>query len=937
MPPPTTTTSSRLGTRGLLSTPYRGGRRRILGSPRCTPAQALRSASRSTEPRSSASVPASVTPPPRSWTRSPHTMSSTSWCTPSPCGAAPNSLRCCRPASSAATQPFPARLARALWQRNASPRIERWTGPVDVVHATNFVAPPARAPVVVTVHDLTFARRPDLADAATRDYDTLIRRALDRGAVVHTVSDYVAAAVREEYALPCERVVRIYPGLHARGSATRPPAAATSAPTATRCSSGRSNPGRTFPRLVRAFHRVADSDPDLRLVLAGPPGPDTDNVERAVTDGPHGDRVVRTGYVSDQARLDLLAGSTVFVFPSLDEGFGHPPLDAMAAGVPVVAAAAGAIPEVLGDSALLVDPTDVVVLADAIEQVLQRRLDARHARRAGQSAMAESTRGRRPRVSSRRSTATWRGHSRRHARCRHWRARIRRSSTSPRTSTRWATTSRSSTASAPTGSTSSTPTRCSVGSATFAPDVVYHLAARTPRWCVVERRGRCAPGQRRRHRQRARGLRRGGRRASRRRRQRRGVRPHRLRPRCRCRETTPLQPVSPYARSKVAAEALALAAQRDGSVDVICVRAFNHTGPGQSPNFLVPGLATRIAAAERDGADDIVVGNLDSVRDYTDVRDVVRAYRLLADPRPAGRGLQRVLRTRRHRRRYRRRPRRARPPSAPARGRPRPRATRRHADTRRRSDSSPRGDGLDTGDPARAHTRRRARPRAPRPAARWLRGPDGRASRAAWRWRGDRDADGVPLLAPAGARQAEHPLRRGRARRRPGRRDRRSRAARGAGAHRVDARPRPRRRARPPGPIAARREGKPGVRIMPISRACASMCAGSRAQSRNVLGAAMVATPRTRSSDAASQTANVPPWPKPASHTARTPSRAASAVTAARRSSSQPAAEKSPSDLPVPRKLNVSTTNPASRAMWSASSGYVVPTAVAPRGSSGRP
>jgi GDP-4-dehydro-6-deoxy-D-mannose reductase len=102
------------------------------------------------------------------------------------------------------------------------------------------------------------------------------------------------------------------------------------------------------------------------------------------------------------------------------------------------------------------------------------------------------------------------------------------------------------------------------------------------------------------------------------------------------REATPLQPVSPYARSKVAAEALALAAQRDGSVDVICVRAFNHTGPGQSPNFLVPGLATRIAAAERAATDDITVGNLDSVRDYTDVRDIVRAYRLLAEDGEAG-------------------------------------------------------------------------------------------------------------------------------------------------------------------------------------------------------------------------------------------------------------------------------------------------------------
>lgn len=270
----------------------------------------------------------------------------------------------------AATQPIPARFVRTLWQRAATPRIERWTGPVDVVHATNFVGPPSGAPVVVTVHDLTFVHRPDLADKATRAYHSLIRRALDRGAVVHTASDYVAAGVREEFGLAPERVVRIYPGLHARGAGD--PEAGRRLAGAQRYALfiGQIEPRKNLPTLVRAFHRVADTDPDLRLVLAGPQGPDTENVERAVRAGHHGDRVLRTGYVSDRARLDLLAGSALFAFPSLDEGFGHPPLDAMAAGVPVVAAAAGAMPEVLGDAALLVDPTDVTALADGIEELL---------------------------------------------------------------------------------------------------------------------------------------------------------------------------------------------------------------------------------------------------------------------------------------------------------------------------------------------------------------------------------------------------------------------------------------------------------------------------------------------------------------------------------------------------------------------------------------
>ena len=96
-------------------------------------------------------------------------------------------------------------------------------------------------------------------------------------------------------------------------------------------------------------------------------------------------------------------------------------------------------------------------------------------------------------------------------------------------------------------------------------------------------------------------------------------------------EHTECRPVSPYGKSKVAAETLALEAHRDHGLAVVCTRAFNHTGPGQSTAFLVPGLAARIAAAEREGLDEITVGNGDPVRDFSDVRDVVRAYALLAE------------------------------------------------------------------------------------------------------------------------------------------------------------------------------------------------------------------------------------------------------------------------------------------------------------------
>jgi GDP-4-dehydro-6-deoxy-D-mannose reductase len=96
-------------------------------------------------------------------------------------------------------------------------------------------------------------------------------------------------------------------------------------------------------------------------------------------------------------------------------------------------------------------------------------------------------------------------------------------------------------------------------------------------------------------------------------------------------EEQPLRPMSPYAASKVAADALAQQAWLGHRQPVVRVRAFNHLGPGQSDRFLVPALAARIARNERDGGDAVPIGNMAPRRDVTDVRDVVRAYRLLVE------------------------------------------------------------------------------------------------------------------------------------------------------------------------------------------------------------------------------------------------------------------------------------------------------------------
>jgi glycosyltransferase involved in cell wall biosynthesis len=264
----------------------------------------------------------------------------------------------------------PARVLFEAWRRAPSPRIERWTGPVDVVHGTNFVVPPTRASALVTVHDLAFLRRPELVSAASRRYSGLLRAAVRRGATVHVFSDSVGEEAVELLGCPRNRVVRIHPGVADTGTGDAATGHRIAGADRYVLALGTVEPRKNYPRLVAAFDRVAATDPVVRLVIAGSSGWGVGALDEAVGASAHGDRVVRVGYVSDAERSDLLAGAAALAYPSLDEGFGHPPLEAMRAGIPVVAARAGSIPEVLGDAALLTDPTSVDELAGALTDVL---------------------------------------------------------------------------------------------------------------------------------------------------------------------------------------------------------------------------------------------------------------------------------------------------------------------------------------------------------------------------------------------------------------------------------------------------------------------------------------------------------------------------------------------------------------------------------------
>jgi glycosyltransferase involved in cell wall biosynthesis len=275
-----------------------------------------------------------------------------------------------------ADRPMAARPLHELWKRTDHPLVDRWIGRHDVVWGPNFVAPPTRAASLVTIHDLTAVRFPQMVDVPTRAYPALIRRAIARGAWVHTPSAFVRDEVIATFRVDAERVVAIPHGV--RAARTRDGGdGAVPAGVGSRyvLAVGTVEPRKDLPGLVAAFDTVAAGDPDLRLVIAGQDGWGAEALTTAVAQARHGDRVVRLGWVDDLTRAALVAGAAVYAYPSVYEGFGLPAIEAMGAGVPVVATRAGALPEVCGDGADLVPVGDVDALAAALTRVLD---DADH-------------------------------------------------------------------------------------------------------------------------------------------------------------------------------------------------------------------------------------------------------------------------------------------------------------------------------------------------------------------------------------------------------------------------------------------------------------------------------------------------------------------------------------------------------------------------------
>ncbi len=276
--------------------------------------------------------------------------------------------------------PFPATWFERLSQRYELPRVE-WLVRFDVLFAPNFIPPPtARPRLVLTVHDLAFARYPEATPMATKRWLTRLDRALRGAAEVIAVSEATRRDLLERYPVPAERVTVIPHGVDA--GVFRPPTEDDVARVRARYGLdgpyllfvGGIEPRKNLPALVRAFARLGG---DPRLVIAGssvPWNPEGLEALQPVLDALPDDvrrRITFTGYVSEANKVALYGGARGLVMPSLYEGFGLPVLEAMACGTPVLTSNVSALPEVAGQAALLVDPGDEEAIADGMRRLLE--------------------------------------------------------------------------------------------------------------------------------------------------------------------------------------------------------------------------------------------------------------------------------------------------------------------------------------------------------------------------------------------------------------------------------------------------------------------------------------------------------------------------------------------------------------------------------------
>jgi glycosyltransferase involved in cell wall biosynthesis len=277
--------------------------------------------------------------------------------------------------------PMSNRLWTIVWHRWRLPLpVDLLVGSIDVFHSPDYVLPPVRrGRKVVTVHDLSFLRYPEGAEPGLRQYlSAAVPRSAREADLVLADSENTRRDVVELLGISAERVEVVYPGVDQQFTVVQE----TEALEEVKRTYGLSLPfiltvGTLEPRknliaLLEAYTVLQERRGfDHKLVVAGGKGWLYEGIFQRVKELSLTQDVVFLGFVSEEHLPALYSLADVLVFPSIYEGFGLPPLEAMACGTPVVTSDSSSLPEVVGDAGLMVAPDDHQALAEAIVRVIE--------------------------------------------------------------------------------------------------------------------------------------------------------------------------------------------------------------------------------------------------------------------------------------------------------------------------------------------------------------------------------------------------------------------------------------------------------------------------------------------------------------------------------------------------------------------------------------
>lgn len=257
--------------------------------------------------------------------------------------------------------------------------MDRWMPRGDIFHATEHLLPPMRVQKsVFTIHDLIFRFFPEYHLPLNRWYLSLmLPRFMRRANAIIAVSEHTRRDVSKLMGIPAEKITVIYEGVHSRFSPTHDAnllaqvRAKYHLPNSFILYFSTIEPRKNVLGLLDAFQSLLSNNSDIPdLVIAGRKGWMYEPVFQRVHELGLESRVHFTDWIDEADTPALISAAKMFVYPSLYEGFGLPPLEAMACGTPVICSNAASLPEVVGDAALLVNPKSVDEIARAIKQVL---------------------------------------------------------------------------------------------------------------------------------------------------------------------------------------------------------------------------------------------------------------------------------------------------------------------------------------------------------------------------------------------------------------------------------------------------------------------------------------------------------------------------------------------------------------------------------------